>query len=198
MTICNNFTQNKHTFVINVTIWNGTKFIIKIRRWCCLNLFQIVLSIHILFAIIWVGGVLFVGWGVYPASLKLPFMMQRQFLQALMKWTHHLFTLTGSIVILTGITLGTVLGPIRTWHVLFHTTYGHIWLTALIIALFTLFWGIFVGYRYAISIISNDNLWDMAVSGNGRPLRNAFIRTSFVESVEGIGFLVLIICMVLI
>lgn len=163
-----------------------------------MNLFQIVLTVHIFFAIIWAGGVLFVGWGVYPSSQKLPFKIQREYLRALMKWTHHLFTLIGSIVIITGITLGTVLGPIRTWGILLHSTYGHIWLTALVIALITLFWGVVIGYGYAMSILSNDHLWDAAESGDGRPLRHAFIKVSLVESVEGIGFFILIICMVLI
>ena len=163
-----------------------------------MNLFHVFLVIHILFAIIWVGGVLFVGWGVYPASLKLPLPMQQDFLQALLKWTHKLFALTGSIVILTGITLGTILGPIRSWDMLFYTSYGNIWLTALVIATFTLFWGVFIGHKYAMAILSNEKLWQMAANGKKRPLRVAFIKTSVVESVEAIGFIILIICMVLI
>ncbi|HLQ71267.1 MAG TPA: hypothetical protein VK142_05660 [Bacillota bacterium] len=163
-----------------------------------MSLFQIVLSIHILFAIIWVGGVLFVGWGVYPVATKLSLNAQRQFLHDLLSWTHHLFTLTGMIVILTGIILGTILGPIHTWDTLFSTTYGHIWLTALIIATITLAWGVFIGNRHAFSIISNDDLWKLAAQGDDQLLRKAFRKTTLVESVEVIGFISLIICMVLI
>src|SRR5699024_3580316 len=162
-----------------------------------MSLFQIVLAIHILFAIIWVGGVLFVGWGVYPTANKLPLDIRRQFLRDLLAWTHHLFTLTGLIVIMTEIILGTVLGPIRTWNILFSTSYGHTWLMALIIATLTLTWGVFIGYRHALSVISNNALWEMAAEGNKRPLRNAFMKTTMLESVEIFGFISLVICMVL-
>lgn len=34
-------------------------------------IYQIVLGIHILLGIAWVGGILFVGWGVFPVAKKL-------------------------------------------------------------------------------------------------------------------------------
>lgn len=163
-----------------------------------MNSFHIFLSIHIVFAIMWVGGVLFVGWGVYPATNKLPLMMQRHFLSILLEWTHKLFTILGILVILTGVALGVIFGPIRTWDVLWHTSYGNIWLSALIIALFTLTWGVFIGYKYAMSVISDDKLWNMAAEGKKRPLKVAFLKVSIMESVEVAGFLALILCMVLI
>src|SRR5699024_3945406 len=106
--------------------------------------------------------------------------------------------IAGSVVILTGIALGTIFGPIRTWDTLLYTPYGILWLTALIVAIFTPLWGMFVGYKYAMSIISNEGLWNMAADGNRNPLRIAFIKASVIEGVEAIGFIVLIICMVLI
>src|SRR5690625_6625148 len=84
---------------------------------------ELILVLHIFLAIIWAGGIMFIGWGVFPASLKLPLAKQRYFLISLMKSTHHLFSLAGFFVIITGILLGTVFGPIRTWDYLWSTTY---------------------------------------------------------------------------
>ena len=158
---------------------------------------QLLLVCHIFLAITWVGGILFIGWGVYPASQALAPRTRQTFLYTLMKKTHHLFSLAGLGVILTGIVLGTFLGPLRNWHIILHTTYGHIWLTALIIASFTLLWGVCVGYRQSMRLFNNDALWQAAERGNPRALQKAMKQTVVLESVEVLGFIVIIICMVL-
>lgn len=43
------------------------------------TMYQTVLWLHIVIAILWVGGVMFVGWAVYPASNKLDRAQQRTF-----------------------------------------------------------------------------------------------------------------------
>ena len=161
------------------------------------HIHQILLFIHILLAIIWVGGILFIGWGVFPTSKSLQPSIQQNFLRNLMQRTHHLFSLAGAVVILTGVLLGTVLGPIHHWEDILHTTYGHIWLTALIVALFTLLWGIFVGYRKSMVMLSKDSIWQEAENGNPKPLQDAMNQTMAFESIEVIGFMIIIICMVL-
>ncbi|MEN1967276.1 hypothetical protein WMZ97_04270 [Lentibacillus sp. N15] len=158
---------------------------------------QILLVLHILLAIVWVGGILFVGWGVYPVAKKFPYPQQRHWLQALMQWTHWLFTAAGLGVIITGILLGTVLGPIQQWRHVWETNYGHIWLTALIIAVVTLLWGIFIGYKQSMNVFTNDALWERAEHRDTKPLAKAMLITAALESVEIIGFIALIVCMVL-
>ncbi|MFS8630402.1 MAG: hypothetical protein LOD92_04450, partial [Bacillales bacterium] len=49
------------------------------------GLHSFLLGCHILLAAIWVGGVLFIGWGVYPVVKKMPPSRQQAFLHALMK-----------------------------------------------------------------------------------------------------------------
>lgn len=158
---------------------------------------QILLTLHILLAITWVGGILFTGWGGYPASKSLPLAERRLFLHALMKWTHKLFTLAGIGVIATGILLGTVVGPIKNWHDIWYTTYGNIWVTALIVAIFTLAWGIFIGYRQSNHVFSNNDIWEAAENGDSKPLQKAMTKTVAIESVEVAGFMVLIVFMVM-
>ena len=69
---------------------------------------DLILLAHILLGITWLGGILFVGWGVYPAANKLPYRQQQKFLLILMKHVHLLLTLAGAGVISTGTILGTI------------------------------------------------------------------------------------------
>ncbi|WP_205599203.1 hypothetical protein [Oceanobacillus halotolerans] len=156
------------------------------------QLHQIVLSIHILLAITWVGGILFIGWGVYPVAKKLAYKEQQLFFQMLMKHTHWIFSLAGFGVIGTGIILGTVLGPLDSWHDVWNTRYGTIWVTALLVALFTLAWGVFVGYRQSMKVFRDNTLWENATRGNTKALNKAMMLTTILESVEVIGFLILL------
>lgn len=158
---------------------------------------QALLFVHILLAITWVGGILFIGWGVYPAVRKMIFIQQRQVLLALMQWSHKFLTGAGAGVIITGVLLGTVFGPISQWSDLWETRYGNIWLSALIIGLVTLLWGIFVGYRQSINVFSHVELWQQADSGDRKPLLKALAKVASLESVEAIGFMALIVLMVL-
>lgn len=157
---------------------------------------QLLLFLHILLGIIWVGGVMFVGWGVFPAAKAIPFRQQRLFFTTLMKWSHWIFTGVGIGVIATGILLGVIFGPIQNTHVLFHTTYGVHWLAALIIASFVLLWGIVVGYRQAMRVFANESLWDKAEHGNTKPLSKSFFLIAVIEAVEVIGFIVIVYLMV--
>lgn len=160
---------------------------------------QALLIVHILLAVIWVGGVLFVGWGVFPAAGTLSFKVQRHFFHALMKWTHWLFTLIGVGVIATGTLLGTVGGPLKSWNDVWHTTYGHMWATAFIVASFTLLWGISVGYTHSMKLFSENEIWvwQMAENGDKKPLNRSMVKIAAIEAVETIGFIILIAIMVM-
>lgn len=157
----------------------------------------ILLVVHILLGITWVGGILFIGWGVFPATLQLSLKNQRFFLIKLMKWSHHLFSIIGFFVIVTGVLLGTAFGPLHSIDAILHTRYGHIWLTALIISIITLLWGIFVGYREMMIIFTNDYLWHEADQGNKKPLLLELIRLALLEPMEVVGFVALVVLMVL-
>lgn len=158
---------------------------------------QFVTGVHIFLALIWVGGILFVGWGVYPAVKSLKLADQRKFLSSMMQKTHWLFTLAGLGVITTGVLLGTLLGPIRHWRDVWNTHYGNLWVTALIIALVTLIWGIFVGFRQTMKMLVDDTLWQQAEAGNAKALNKRMMTITALESIEVIGFIVILICMIL-
>lgn len=157
---------------------------------------QLVLFVHILLGIIWVGGVLFIGWGVFPAARNLVYQVQREFFLQLMRFTHWIFTGVGIAVIFTGILLGTVLGPIQSWEALWNTPYGNKWFTALVIGIFTLIWGVVFGYRQSMKVFSNVTLWETAAAGDSKMLNRTFFKIALIESVEVIGFMVLLYLMV--
>src|SRR5699024_11618353 len=104
------------------------------------------------------------------------------------QWTHWLFTGLGSIVILSGILLGTIMGPISNWGDVLHTTYGQIWFTALVIGTFTLLWGIVVGYQYSMAVLKNHVIWERAENGQKKELFKALTKLVELESLDGIRF----------
>lgn len=161
------------------------------------TIYQTVLWIHIFLAINWVGGLLFVGWGVFPAVRFLALRDMRRMLRAVMGHSHYLFTLAGAGVILTGTLLGTWLGPVKSFDAVWQTTYGTLWFAALTIGVLTLLWGTFVGYPRAMGVLSEDSLWEAAEAGNRRPLNRSLVILALVESVEGFGFVVLLTLMIM-
>ncbi|MET3575623.1 hypothetical protein ACFFIY_06190 [Bhargavaea ullalensis] len=160
-----------------------------------LTVHQMLLGVHILFGLIWVGGILFVGWGVFPAVKKLDFSHQQQFLESLMGWTHRLLSLAGAAVIATGVLLGTAFGPIREWGTLWTTSYGIHFMLAFGLGILTLGWGAFVSYRYSMRVIRNRTLWSMAGRGYPMLLNRAMRRVTAVSGVEVLGFVSLLVAM---
>lgn len=157
---------------------------------------EFILGIHIFLAMIWVGGILFVGWGVFPAVKVLHFQSQQKFLYSLMKWSHHLFTLSGAAVILTGILLATILGPVKSWDILLHSPYGKRFFLALIIGILTLLWGSLVSYRFSMKVLSNTVLWEMADDGMESFLKSSLRNVTVISGIEVVGFISLLAIMI--
>lgn len=157
---------------------------------------QILLGGHILLAILWVGGILFVGWGVFPVIRKFSFTQQRQFLTRLMKHTHIIFTLIGAGVVVTGFLLGTIFGPIKGFSQVLETSYGIKFLLANGLGIFALVWGAVIGYRKTMKMLADDSLWSAAEAGKTKPLNKTFLQVTMIESVEIISFVCLIYLMI--
>lgn len=158
---------------------------------------DVLLFIHIFSSIVWVGGLLFVAWGVYPASRLLPIFKQKNFLIQLMKKSHKGFITAGGLVLFTGFLMG-ITGPIHSLSQLVTTYYGKWWLLSFGVGLVTLGWGTFIGYRAMIRILSRDIIWKMAAKGYPRLLYISLFKVAVISSIEGLGFVILIILMVII
>src|SRR5699024_7936491 len=160
------------------------------------TLHQAGLALHIVLAVTWVGGVLFVAWGVLPASHILTYESQRLLLRNMMKHTHWILTSIGIGVIAGRIVLGSSFRASRSYDTLFETPYGQKWLTAIIVGIITLIWGVVIGYREAMKLFANKQLWTEAERGNKQELENALFKMASLESVEIIGFIALIFIMI--
>src|SRR5699024_6654800 len=145
---------------------------------------------------IWVGGILFVGWGLFPATKKFGFAMQRKILLAVMKWAHPFLIAAGFLVIVTGVLLGVVFGPLTHWGIILESSYCRKWLGSLIIGGFTLFWGTFVRFLQMERLFQTDFFWIEAEKGKRIPLFKELFRLAILESVEVLGFLVLLYIMI--
>jgi|HigsolmetaAR206D_1030411.scaffolds.fasta_scaffold02358_6 putative copper export protein len=160
------------------------------------RLHPLFLFFHILFAIVWVGGLFFIGWSAVSAYKHMPYKEQRLLLRRLMKWFHLPLLCAGIGVIVTGILLGTLSGPIRDWKSIWHSTFGHLWATAFITGALSLTWGAWIGYRHALKLLGNEPLWANADHGAKKTLHKALLRLLLIEAIEPAGILVLIIIMV--
>lgn len=138
---------------------------------------------------------MFIGWGVYPVARKMPPTTRIPLFRSLLHWSHWPLLAAGSTVIATGALLGTIFGPIRSWEALLSTTYGHLWLTSLLIGIGTLLWGALVGYPYAMNVFRNYALIEQTNSGNAVAFNQAMRNIMMIEAVEIIGFIALLICM---
>ncbi|MEJ8778639.1 hypothetical protein [Pseudogracilibacillus sp. ICA-222130] len=157
----------------------------------------LLLTGHILLAIIWVGGILFVGWGIFPLIQKMSLQTQRFFLTILMKHTHIGFTVAGVLVIITGVLLGTLFGPMGSMEQIIATAYGQKLLFAFAVAVFAILWGIVFGYRHTMNVLQNDVIWEEAIRGNRHLLQRSFRQIMLIESVEVACFFILVYTMVL-
>ncbi|ABO68702.1 hypothetical protein GTNG_3365 [Geobacillus thermodenitrificans NG80-2] len=181
----------------HLAVYNGGKQHKKRGLFMAWTSRDFLLGVHLVAAIMWVGGVAFIGWAVYPASRFMRPLQRQQFFRSLMQWSHRPLAAAGAVVITTGIWLGTAAGPIHSWADVWLTAYGRVWLTALLTGTATLAWGMFVGYRKAMTVFADEELWQQAEHGNDAPLKNAMTSIIAIQSVEAAGFVVLILCMLL-
>ncbi|WP_188206332.1 hypothetical protein [Alkalibacillus aidingensis] len=158
--------------------------------------YKVVLFLHILFSILWFGGVLFIGSCIFPILRKVDAASARNLLLKVMYYSHPKLVLAGILVILTGTVLGVVIGPIDTISDLWQTDYGVWWSKALIVGILTLGYGSFIGYKQTVSVLTDDLIIHLTNKGH-RGLFNQKLFYSFlISSVEGVGFLTLLYLMI--
>ncbi len=90
--------------------------------------------VHVVAALVWAGGQAFAVLALWPALLRRP-AEARAFYDTLGAPTGRLMGIAGPLVLLLGVLRGTWLGPVRSWHTLVATSYGHAFLAALVLTL---------------------------------------------------------------
>lgn len=149
-------------------------------------LFGVMEWLHILCGIIWFGGYIFMDFALWPALLRMPAAQGASTAKSIELFAGPLMAVSGSLVVLLGIALGTVLGPIRSLSFLFGSAYGLTWLAALLLALLLTVWGANWRRRWLGPIWQDDAI---------RP--GAVTRLRAGIAVETLGFGLILVCMVL-
>lgn len=149
--------------------------------------------LHVLLGIAWFGNAIAVAAILIPAISTLPISTQRQLGGRYADVVERTFKVVAPAVIVLGIVRGTVFGPIRSLDAL-TTTYGFTWLVALVAAIATFLWGLYV-IGAAARVM---NVAPIAADGGPTPeLERATARVKRVAILELIGFIVVFTCMIL-
>lgn len=153
--------------------------------------------LHVILAITWFGAVIYNDFILIPALTSLPPKVQRTAGGAIGAQADKILRVAAGAVIVLGVLRGTVFGSIRNLDAL-TTTYGLTWLAALVVGVFTLFWGV----RVMGGAIQRFNAFDVeqAVLADGSPNP---VMTAMVDDLkrkaqfELLLFLVIFTCMIL-
>lgn len=158
---------------------------------------ELTLFIHLLFGIMWLGSIIFVGWGIYPIMRHFDYDTRQKILYRLMKHIHLILALLGLLTITSGVVLGTVLGPVHSFTFLFETRYGQLFLSAGVIASISLLWGTCVSFPFTMFVLKNKQYFNAAKHGVPQFLKSKMRHITLVSSVEVIGLLAVVYIMIL-
>jgi len=154
--------------------------------------------LHILAAMLWFGGVLYLDFIIIPTFLALPSTISRPASIGLSSRATRIIPGVAIAVIVLGILRGTLFGPIKSLDILLNTNYGITWLVALLLAIATYGWGEFMIARLSISLFRDDANWVLDAQGNPPPATQALLkRLQRNGLLELVGFLAILVCMVL-
>jgi putative copper export protein len=145
----------------------------------------IVQWLHMFFGIFWFGGALFGTFVLGPHLISMPPDRMREFLRPFARHADRIILPVALIAIGLGIVRGTVFGPVRSVEALLGTAYGLTWLTALVAAVFTFYWGA----RNARGAQRDLEAGVDVTKATGKALRNV--------GIEMLGFAVILSAMVL-
>ncbi len=152
--------------------------------------------LHVLLGIFWFGSTLYADFILMPAISAMPPAMQREVGMRVGTLSVRIIEPVAMLVIVFGILLGTVFGPIQTFDAL-STIYGATWLAALVATIGVFLWGKFVLSRN----IERVNAIGAALSDEDIKMSPAFaaafarVRSS--AMMELLGFVVVFTCMIL-
>ena len=100
--------------------------------------------LHVLLGMLWFISALLVAMVLVPTLNRLPLAVQREVGGQYGERTVRIFNVVIPLVIVLGFVRGTVFGPIKSIEAAFTTAYGLTWLVALVAAIATYAWSIFV------------------------------------------------------
>jgi uncharacterized membrane protein len=153
--------------------------------------------LHVLAAITWFGAVIYTDFILIPAITTLPAREQRTAGSAIGNQSAKVIIGAAAATIVLGILRGTVFGSIRSLDAL-TTTYGLTWLVALVVSIFTFFWGL----KVIVGALERFNAFDVdqatLADGTPNPVMVGLIADIKRKSqIELLFFLTIFTCMIL-
>lgn len=136
-------------------------------------------GLHMLFAIFWFGGTLFVNFVLGPATARTSPAAAGEMGAQIGIQATRVIPPVASLAILLGFLRGTVWGPIDGLSSVFNTGFGRWWFIALVLAIITFVWGQRITGPSAASIATSTNADERAARVQ---------RTIRLASIELIGF----------
>ncbi len=101
----------------------------------------IVAGLHMLFAIFWFGGTMWVNFILGPATARTSPAAAAEMGTQIGIQANRVIPPVAGLAILLGFLRGTVWGPIDSLSAVFNTGYGRWWFIALVLAVITFLWG---------------------------------------------------------
>jgi copper resistance protein D len=132
-----------------------------------LVLLILVQFLHVLGAIIFVGGNIIFAAVVWPDLLRRPGAEGQAAFAEMEKPMGFLMATAGHLLLWLGLLRGTYLGPIQSFDALIHTGYGHTWLTALVLFV------VLMGYGGSQRARLKQRIWE---GDRVRPDARAYLR----------------------
>ena len=150
--------------------------------------------LHVLLGILWFGNALTLDVIVIPAINRLPIVAQREISSFIGSRATPIFHVVVPLIVVLGIIRGTFLGPIKSIEILFGTSYGLTWLTALTATVLTYLFGLLV----LVPALRAMDLVAVGPDGSSTPeLAAATDRVKRLVGLELIGFFIIFTCMIL-
>ncbi|HLO34986.1 MAG TPA: hypothetical protein VK194_02850 [Candidatus Deferrimicrobium sp.] len=153
--------------------------------------------LHVITAITWFGAVIYNDFILIPSLMKLPVGEQRSAGGAIGSRAEYVLLRVAPAVIILGFLRGTVFGSIRSLDAL-TTTYGLTWLVSLVVASFTLYWGVKVIGGALVRFNAFDVSQATLADGSPNPTLVGLVDDLKRKSqIELLFFLVIFTCMIL-
>ncbi len=127
--------------------------------------------LHVIFAIFWFGGSLYLDFVLMPVLQKIPPSSARDVGRAVVPRMAMLMRIAGVLVIVLGLLRGTVWGPLPPGDgsLSFGSTYGMTWSISILLAIAIFAVGDGVVGRTARKLYGDDSLWSFASAGGPPP-----------------------------
>jgi uncharacterized membrane protein len=156
--------------------------------------------LHVIFAVFWFGGTMFLDFVVMPTMQKVPPPSSRAFGAAMAPRMAMLMRVAAVVVIVLGLLRGTVWGPLPPGDgsLSFGSQYGMTWSISILLAIAIAAIGDGVLGRTAGRLYADDALW--APGADGRPAAGLLAGTARLRTwslVQLVLFLAVFTCMIL-